>query len=187
MADFAAAVKVVIDHEQIKQVILVGHCFGGMVGLEFAYNYPNYCQKLLLFNSSSYAPSWMMYLKPVLPLLKLLAIQPCYEHVDTKQFVDTNDFDLKRLYSDVGHVGMASYYTMIKTITNWNMTPALSNIVCKVVVIGGSDDHIYPWQRQLKLAHQITKATLFKIKGNHILPINNQTEVLHLIKRQALV
>jgi pimeloyl-ACP methyl ester carboxylesterase len=57
LTDFAEAVKAIADHEQIPEIILIGHSMGGYISLAFAEKYPEKIRALGLFHSSSYADS----------------------------------------------------------------------------------------------------------------------------------
>jgi pimeloyl-ACP methyl ester carboxylesterase len=53
----AEMVFAVLDHLQIKKVMLVGHSMGGYIALAFAEKYPKMMSKLVLLNSTSYEDS----------------------------------------------------------------------------------------------------------------------------------
>lgn len=52
MADLAACIKDILDHEQIDKAVIVGHSMGGYVGFEFADKYPAMVAGLSLVHST---------------------------------------------------------------------------------------------------------------------------------------
>jgi pimeloyl-ACP methyl ester carboxylesterase len=54
---YAACMKAVLDEEQIKKCILIGHSMGGYITLAFAEKYPDYLNGMGLFHSTAYADS----------------------------------------------------------------------------------------------------------------------------------
>ena len=51
--DFASDVKLFVDAIGLKDFALIGLVYGGAVGMQFAADYPGYCQKLVLLASAS--------------------------------------------------------------------------------------------------------------------------------------
>ena len=52
MCKYAEAVKLIMDHENIKEAFIIGHSMGGYVSLAFSENYPEILSGLCLFHSS---------------------------------------------------------------------------------------------------------------------------------------
>ena len=53
----AEAVKAVVDHLKLEEVVLIGHSMGGYTGLAFARMYPDFLKGLGIFHSHPYADS----------------------------------------------------------------------------------------------------------------------------------
>ena len=55
--DFAEITRVILDEEQIKESVLIGHSMGGYIALAFAAKYGHQLRGLGLFHSTAYADS----------------------------------------------------------------------------------------------------------------------------------
>lgn len=51
LTDYVVFVKDFLDEKKIKQVILLGHSFGGRIATKFSYLYPVYVEKLIITGS----------------------------------------------------------------------------------------------------------------------------------------
>ncbi len=57
MGSMAEDIRVLLDHEDIQQTILIGHSMGGYIALAFAHKYPQRLKGFGLFHSSAYPDS----------------------------------------------------------------------------------------------------------------------------------
>lgn len=57
MEYFAECMRAVLDHENLDQVIMIGHSMGGYITLAFAEKYPNRLKAFGLFHSTAFADS----------------------------------------------------------------------------------------------------------------------------------
>ena len=57
IADFAAAIKFILEKEQIPACILLGHSMGGYITLSFAENYPDLLKGFGFIHSTAFADS----------------------------------------------------------------------------------------------------------------------------------
>jgi pimeloyl-ACP methyl ester carboxylesterase len=57
LKDFAEAIYAIIENENIKEFVLIGHSMGGYISLSFTEKYPEKIKGLGLFHSSSYPDS----------------------------------------------------------------------------------------------------------------------------------
>jgi pimeloyl-ACP methyl ester carboxylesterase len=55
--DFSEVLKAILDQENIREIVLIGHSMGGYISLAFAEKYPEHIRALGLFHSSSYPDS----------------------------------------------------------------------------------------------------------------------------------
>lgn len=53
---FAVSLRDLLDELGIAQVTVVGHSLGGGVAMQFVYQHPDYCQRLILLNSGGLGP-----------------------------------------------------------------------------------------------------------------------------------
>jgi pimeloyl-ACP methyl ester carboxylesterase len=54
VGDYALVVKEFIEKENLKSVVLIGHSFGGRVGIKLASQFPNLISKLVLVDSAGF-------------------------------------------------------------------------------------------------------------------------------------
>lgn len=181
LSDFAKDLKQILNKEKVDKLVLIGHCFGGMVGLEFCLLYPKMVKKLILICSGSKVGFLGSVSKPFLSLLSLIRIKPKFEHVDFWQFKNTGDLNIKRLYSDITHVGIRSYIFILKAILGWNRQSSLDQIKIPVFVIAGRKDIIFPSKAQKELAKKLSNSNLIFIESNHIAVINADKKIKKLI------
>ncbi|OGD62969.1 hypothetical protein A2160_04365 [Candidatus Beckwithbacteria bacterium RBG_13_42_9] len=181
MKEIAVIVKKVLENEGIKEVIVVGHCFGGMVGLEMALNFPDLVKKLILICSSCQFPYTLRFFSPLLSLLAFIPWGYQQGHVDMAQFRGTADFDPLRIYSDLIHVGLGSYLKIYQGILNWSRKEDLNKLRIPTLIIAGRYDHIFCLEWQKKMAKMIKEVELYEIDSNHIAPINKPEELKRIL------
>lgn len=173
MQDFSQSIKGILDKEKIEKIILVGHCFGGMVAQELGLMIPKKIMKMILICTYFKPPWWAKYFNPLLSIIKHFPFGPIKEHVNFAKFKNTQDIDVKRLWSDISHVGLASYLKIYSGIKDWNIRDRLKSINFPVLIIGGKKDIIFPPKNQQELAKAIPNAKLILIDSNHIAPVSN--------------
>lgn len=178
---FADDIKEVLEKEGFRKAILVGHCFGGMVSLEFALRFPFILEKMILICSYYCFPWWSKPISFLSPLIKRIKIGPQLAHRDFSQFKDTGDFDFKRLFYDVKYIGSSSYFNIYQGIKSWSRKRDLFKIKTSTLVIGGRKDKIFPPNYEKRLASFLPKASLSFLNTNHVAPVNNPKGVKRLI------
>jgi pimeloyl-ACP methyl ester carboxylesterase len=55
---FAAGLRDLLDELGISRATIVGHSLGGGVAMQFLYQHPEYCQRLILVSSGDWGPTW---------------------------------------------------------------------------------------------------------------------------------
>ena len=56
VADYSKDIAYLINEKGLKDVIIVGHSFGGRIALDLVYKYPKLCSKLVLVDSAGIKP-----------------------------------------------------------------------------------------------------------------------------------
>ncbi len=164
----------IIEKERCAKVIVVGHCYGGMVALEVAERLQGKLQALVLINSAHRT----LKIPPsiALPLLKLSTYLPIYRihhRDDFSKFYRSGDFNLLRLASDIRHTSLRTYMiALIHSITYYKSQLNYLYSTQTLVIEGTKDRVIQP--RWVKETIRLLKnAKLIKISTNHVSPITS--------------
>ncbi len=175
--NFMLDVVYILRHEKITKPVIVGHCLGGMIAMMFAANYPSMLSSLILIDTGCKPPvisewfiqhEWFNYM-----LASIAPYSPCRHistHNDFEKFINTTDFNLKRVISDVLHVSLRSYLYICEVLTNFDASSLLSRIKVPTFILEGTEDSIFPPNVAKDLHKRIIKSELHFIPGaNHIL------------------
>jgi pimeloyl-ACP methyl ester carboxylesterase len=181
MQDYVAAVYNLINHLELKNPILLGHSFGGKLGIFFVQRYPKLISKLILINSSGINPgksrrgritykiakSFTKVLK--LPIIKLFAEKMRY-------------FYYRFIVKEMDYYKNINLRDTFKVIVQEHANKFLSEIKCPTLIIWGKEDRVTPlWQGQ-KLHKSIlnSEMTVFDDFG-HNLPLINPKPVAQYV------
>lgn len=180
--NFARDVREVIRHEHIRRYVLVGHCFGGMVAINYQKLFPNHPRSYVLVDTTDKAPLELELLAHI-PFLSLilnmlldhgLLADRASGHTDYGPFIGTRDFDIKRLYSDIHHMSLRSWLYVYETISSFNGLAALHSMTRPVLVVHGKDDRIFSAEAAKDIQQQLVDGRLDLIPhANHIIVLNN--------------
>lgn len=185
LENFAKDLKLLLETEKIKNPVILGHCFGGMVATYFQTQYPQISKALILIDTS-FKPPFIsphgvpqVFLKHLFDLLiKIMPNIKTPGHADFDQFVGGPDIDLKRILSDMLHTSLKSYLLLCDQLTGLNTKNLLSKIKVPTLIIQGSEDSIFPIEVAQYLHSRIKKSQLDIIEGaNHILVLNNPKQL----------
>lgn len=185
LKNFAKDLNLLLQHEQIKNPIIIGHCLGGMVAIYFQTMFPDQSKALILVDTS-YKPPFIgsnfvaqAFLKQFFKLFsKIFPNIAVYGHADFNQFLDTADIDFKRLLSDILHTSLKSYLILCQSLVGFNAKKLLDKITVPTLVIEGTNDTIFPPDIAEYLHSRIKTSELDLIEGaNHIIVINNPVEL----------
>ncbi|MBI2334497.1 alpha/beta hydrolase [Candidatus Daviesbacteria bacterium] len=185
LENFAKDVKALIEEEKIKDPVILGHCFGGMVAIYFQAKFPHQSKALVLVDTS-FKPPFIsphgipqVFLKHLFCLLiKVVPNIKLYGHSDFDQFIGTPDIDLKRLLSDILHTSLKSYLLLCDQLIKLDSKQLLSKINVPTLIIEGTEDSIFPPNIAEYLHQRIKKSELDLIEeANHILVLNNPQDL----------
>ena len=188
--NYAQDVEFFIQKQKFKKVILIGHCFGGMVSLYVASRRVVGLSGLVLIDTSYKPPIFLGSNSLEKGLLKhvvsfLAYILPNIEikkHVDFTKYRGTHDIDIERFTSDVLHTSIKSYLLICEELIGYDAKKLLEYIKIPTLVMEGENDTIFPPKISKYLAKRIIHSRLDLIpQANHILVINNPHEVSNSI------
>ncbi|MBI2018155.1 alpha/beta hydrolase [Candidatus Daviesbacteria bacterium] len=184
LENFAKDLEMLLQQEEIKNYVTVGHCFGGMVAIFFQAKLPNQSKGLILIDTS-YKPPFIgnspvskILLRYIFDLFSRLPNLQTKGHADFNQFVGTSDLDITRILSDMLHTSLKSYLTICQTLAGLDAEKLLDQISVPTLVVQGTKDTIFPPDVAKYLHKRIKKSELDLIEGaNHIIVINNPKEL----------
>lgn len=185
LENFAKDVQTLLIHESIKNPVIIGHCFGGMVAIYFQSLFPKSSQALILVDTSFKPPflsdnlASKVLLTHIFNLLaKVVPDIGKIGHVDFDKFKDTSDLNLKRIFSDILHTSLKSYLMLCDSLISMDAKNLLDKISVPTLVIEGINDSIFPPYIARYLHKRIKKSQLnFIPDANHILVINNPKDL----------
>lgn len=177
----------------LKQVILVGHCFGGMVAIQTAHEKKILLKSLVLVEThykSSFLGLPSQIPKQLAKVIRAMAYAFPRRAPRTRdsfaQFVDSNDFDFSRFVSDVRATSIRSYLLSCSQAFCFDASEMVSSIVVPTLVIGGENDAIFPPKVMKDLADRIHNSDLITIpKANHIVVISKPLDLGDVLVKYA--
>ncbi|MBI2074834.1 MAG: alpha/beta hydrolase [Candidatus Levybacteria bacterium] len=184
--NFALDILEIIIKEQIKDAVVIGHCFGGMVALTLEGTYPRTSKALILIDTSYKPPYFSKVLTNHALFNKMLSLVANHApdvgnhgHNDFSKFIGTGDFNVKRIISDILHTSLHSYFMICENLLGYDATTLLEKIIVPTLVIEGTKDHIFPPKVAKDLEKRIKTAEIDFIEGaNHVLVINNPADLV---------
>lgn len=186
---FAKDVVKVLAEAKITKPTIIGHCFGGLVAMTLAAYFPEVVHRLVLVDTS-FKPPFLNLSKTdkrlLIQIIRMLAnFAPITEgssHADFRQFIGTNDIDMRRFFSDVRHTSLKSYLLSASQILAFDGNNILSKIEAPTLIIHGGQDSLFPEQVAIELAERIKHAKLEIIpEANHIIVLNQPRDLASAI------
>lgn len=186
LTHFAQDVSAVIAAEKAKNVVLVGHCMGGMVALTTEIVSTASLEALVLIDTTykpplfSERPRQRAFLQRL--LLMMSNVTPHFNisnRVDFSVFVGTGDFNVHRIFSDVIHTSPYTYLLLLRNMLGFDIKHELSKVALPSLVIVGDEDRVFPPVVSEELATLLPKAEFVRLsKANHIPVFNNPNELV---------
>lgn len=175
----------ILEKEKLNKVVLIGHCFGGMVAATFAALYPSKIEKLILINTN-FELSWYLGRTPLKQILYSILNtvkylfrykQTSYQRVDYSQFIGSFDIDLRRLKADLDVMGVYCAIRQALALLGWQGRGYFEKIIVPTLFIAGTHDLLYPKGTNEEVARLIKNVQFEYVESNHISIINNPAEV----------
>ena len=188
MEHFAKDIKQIIVKNKVKNPILIGHSFGGMVLLKFEELFPRLAKCLILIGTTYENP-----LKD-LPILKFFDLTSLtkhilkyileHEHIQNKHFKEVEFSEMKN-HSDLFYwikgaenTPLNSLLLCLKDMLDFDESKLLNKINIPCLLIEGEKDFNTPKDVALKMHKKIKKSKLYIIKNaTHDTIIQNSKKV----------
>jgi pimeloyl-ACP methyl ester carboxylesterase len=139
VGDYTELIKSFIDKLGLKNVILVGHSFGGRIGIKLAAIYPNLISKLILVDSAGFVfnPDRKMMLnilaKAARPLFKPKFMQKLR----------------RKIYEQIGaedYIATPALTETFLNVVNEDLTPFMEKIQTPTLLVWGEKDLETPFE-----------------------------------------
>ena len=183
--------KELIDFLSIKRSCHIGHSMGVNITLEFAYQYPNLIDGMVLISGTSIPPHDIMFntnyshfifyliekLSNKSPKLLEKFWKSQYRNPLTRYLIRINGFNLKqtsdsfvRYYlKKIGELSPSLFIQLLKEMKYHDILSKLEIIKTPTLVIGGSHDKVIPNYLQNIFLEYLSNATLYIVgKGSHV-------------------
>jgi pimeloyl-ACP methyl ester carboxylesterase/uncharacterized membrane protein len=188
---FAEDVYDVLEALEIRDFIMVGHCFGGMVTTMFHQAHPGLSRGYVLLDTAAHAPTaprWVATRAPwVIGLVgRLLELLPAERrallHNDMQPFKGTGDIQLNRLMADASHTTLRAWLMVYRGIAQYDGVASLRSMTQPVWVIVGEEDTVFTVEDSQTIQRHVPGSQLITVPGaNHIIVVNNPEVVERLI------
>lgn len=183
LENFAQDIYLVIKNENIHDFVLVGHCFGGVIAINFHKLHPALAKAYVLVDTTYKAPQKLEksfknhpFLTHILNLiLEHENLQKSYfSHANFEKFVGTGDWNMRRILSDIVHTSFKSWLFAYENLAKFDGVKILKSINQPVLIIEGGKDTIFDVLLAEKMKNLIKKSRLDVIpSANHMIVINN--------------
>jgi len=148
-----------IEKLNLKNVIVVGHSFGGSVAIKAATNDSHTFEKLVLVNAagvrntSTFRSIKTILSKIVRPIFSLSFMQPLRE----------------KFYQMIGseYLNIPSMSKVFAKVVSENLMPFLSKINIPTLIISGNDDKVTPVSHAKEMNKKINGSKLVILKAEH--------------------
>ncbi len=181
---FAAWLKDFIQKLGLSKVHLVGLSQGGAIALQFAHDYPDMIDKLVLVDTGGMTREK----PPLLPFLSMLGMT-LFPSALTNRFF-SRYLLLSPANRDPDHASYSievlkrkdgkKFFTQGRGSAVSAMSePFLGNIPHETLVIWGEDDRLFPIEQAMDAIKMLPKATLYQIKNAGHLPLMDQTDIFN--------
>lgn len=187
---FAKDLHLILNKENIKSAITIGHCFGGMISIYFQSHFPNHSQGLVLVNTSYRAPfiGNNIIARIILDEITNLLVKTAPDikkqgRANYKKFVGTSDLNLKRITSDILHTSLKSYLMVCNQLINFDAEELLKKITVPTLIVKSENDKIFSNKIAIHLKEKIKNSELNLIKeANHIIVLSKPDDLSETIR-----
>jgi 3-oxoadipate enol-lactonase len=170
---------------KIIKPVLISHSFGTLIALEFLERYQDLCGAAV-FLSPNFSMNRRRSARMVRPLIKAgvkaTSILPFMGkmkgRLDYSKYLDTGDWNLRRMIADVRITGLKTYFYSLDNAYDFDKEEFLGRIGIPVLLIHGEKDTIFPVEYSRVMSEKIRGSKLVLLEhADHIVVLNNFPEV----------
>jgi pimeloyl-ACP methyl ester carboxylesterase len=192
MDTFVEDVRTVLDALEIEKTNVLGASFGGFVAQEFALEFPERIDKLILACTTA---GGVHHVKPDIEILRSFSpdpnltvgerirkfIRPAF----TDKFNAENAEEVEKVCQmrESNEVDDAVYFAQLQVAFSFDTSEKLSAIKNETLIITGDKDSVVPMENSINLAEKLPKTTLKIIEnGSHMFFVENAAEFNRAVK-----
>lgn len=187
--ELATDVLKIVRRENLSQVVLVGHCLGGMIAQQIAITNPDEVLKLVLISTSCQPFRLIKKLKINSAISKLAQMFESYlskvhanGRISHRKFVGSGDFNVFRIINDLKYTSLNSYSQIFSKVHNFDLSKKIKDIKVETLIIVGSKDSIFPVGSSRRLEKLVPKTKYIQIdRADHMIIFNYPQEVINSI------
>ncbi len=178
MKTLAKGVKLVLDQLEINAVHLVGLSLGGMVGFQFAIDYPSTLQSMIIINSGPGLGKRNAKLKRQLLLRKLIlrcfGLKPLANKIAKNLFPAPTQAHLRgQFLQSIGCVDGGTYRRMVDAIGEFDITEEIVGCSVPTLILAADQDYTSVALKQ-NYANKMAKAEVCVIANSrHASPLDS--------------
>ncbi len=175
----AQDVEEVLLAENIKEIILIGHCLGAIVAQELAATNPALVHQLILLAPTYQLHWWLRTLgkyrlfraaaQRIAATLPAAHLQQRF--MDSHWWRGRSDFSARRIAGDLLRTSLKSYGFMLEQLFRLNLTDRLTHLHSTnmpILMIKGEKDHIFSARLTAGYATLLPKAEIYTLnRVNH--------------------
>ena len=178
----------IIEKEEIGEHAIVGHSFGGFIGLHHARRSHEKISHIIIIQSSLEISAIWQQLASQLPvntiLKNVLSIAPTFHrkrYQNFSRYKNKSDLEPWHIINDIIHASFFSYIATMYNHQNYCSTK-INMIPTQAMLIAGKKDVLCPVRQVLKLTSIVPNNTVVEYDDNHLLPINNPALIIKNIR-----
>ena len=192
MQTFIADVLQILDDLKIEKANMLGASFGGFVAQEFALEFPERLNKLILACTSAGGSN---HVRPSVEILRSFSPNPNLTVGERiRKFIRpafTDEFNAEHAdqvekicrLRESSEVADAVYFAQLQVAFTFNLADRIGAIENETLVITGDKDKVVPMQNSANLAEILPNAALKIIEnGSHLFFIENAAEFNRAVK-----
>lgn len=176
-----------VSYLNLSQLVICGLSLGGTQALQFALDYPNLVDKLILVSTFSTLQTKNAAIFPYFALrmilLYTLGLKAQGKAVARRIFPEPGHSSQRsELVSQISQADTRAYRSAMRSLSKFNVNNRLGEITCPTLVLCGEKDTTVPSDRQLDLASRIPKSTYRQIAGGgHAVTIDHPEIFNHFL------